>query len=327
MKKIITAILTITMLASLTACNAENSSNDTSSRNISSDSDSSQNSDTVSSENSENTESTPVESRGEPMFFSGLNGETIYSNEITTVIDSDFNETTIDNITPENFSQAICEGFCYLSEPCGISRTELDNPDSWAGSLNCTDIPQGILRPEYKRLNVGDTFCGLTIKKASTKFLGSGPNNFWICNVEFDGELTLTGYIHINHDGDYAVGEGDLQFLIDDKCSILPGNPDTSESYVSPEPHTVFKYNGFYYDNGTDEPSWCMCCNEYGLIYLGNISTCTADLSDIGTSNSKYDFYRKVKVKIENLKIGYYPELSNMDYRYYADLIELDPIE
>ena len=304
MKKFITAILTIAMLASLAGCNSENEPSDSNY--------SSEISNTISDNNSEPAESTPEVDKGEPTFLMGLDGEPIYTSEITAFLDIDRSEITVDNITPGGFNYAICEGFCYLSEPSGLSK-------SMAANFNDLYAPSGHV-PEYKRVNVGDTFCGLTVKNASVEFFGKETDNYFTSNVEFEGELTLTGYITINHDFDYAVGDGDLQFLIDDKSAVLPGCCTNSLGDYS----TNYQRCGYYMENGTSEPVFYWCVNEYGLIYLGNINTVTADISDIGNRDM---CYYKVQVKIKDPKIGYYPELSNGDYLYFADLVELEAID
>ena len=148
--------------------------------------------------------------------------------------------------------------------------------------------------------------------------------NFMKSNVEFDGELSLTGYITINGENTYSIGVGDLQFIIDEKSAILPGSWDMSNSWASDDYSPYFNYEGFYMDSGTEELDWYWSVSEYGLLYLGNVNSCTVDISDIGGRDMC--FY-KVKVKIDNIKIGSYPELSNYPYRYWADLVELEAID
>lgn len=326
MKKLITALLTIAVLASLAGCNSENSESVNSNSDISNSSDYNQgdNPGGNSEENSQPTESVSEKDKGDPTFLAGPDGAAIYTGEITSVTNDEGNTVTVENVKPGGFSEAVCDGFCYLSEPTGISSNERDEPDKWDGAMHCLDVPEEPLAPNFKRLNVGDTFCGLKITKANSEFYGDETRSFKRSNVEFEGELTLTGYITINSDNTYSVGVGDLQFIIDDKSAVLPGSWDNSNKWASNDYSPYFKYEGFYMDSGKEELDWYWSVSEYGLLYLGNISTCTADISDIGSRDM---CYYKVKVKIDNLKIGHYPELSNYDYRYYADIVELEAID
>lgn len=324
-KQFITALLSVAMLLNLVGCNSYNSGDVNSNSDISNISENSgDNTGGNSEEISKPDESVPEEDKGEPTFLVGPDGEPIYTGEITSVTDGEGNAVTFENVKSHNFSEAICDGFCYLSEPTGISSNQLDNPDKWNGPMQCLDVPEKAVAADFKRLKVGDTFCGLKIKNANSKFFGDETRSFLGSNVEFEGELTLTGYISINEDNTYSVGVGDLQFVIDDKSAVLPGSWDYSNSWASDDYSTYFSYEGFYLDSGKEELDWYWGVSEYGLLYLGNIDTCTADISDIGSR----DFCSyKVKVKINNLKIGSYPELSNYPYRYYADLIELEAID
>lgn len=312
------------MLASLAGCNSEDTPN---SGNNNSSTVSGENSGENSNINSENTESAPKKDKGEPTFLVGPDGEPVCTGEITSVTDDGGNNVPVENIKPGNFSTAVCEGFCYLSEPTGISSNERDNPDKWDGAFHCADVPKEPLTPNFKRLKVGDTFCGLKIKKANSKFSCAEIRNFMGSNVEFEGELTLTGYITINGDNTYSIGVGDLQFIVDDKSAILPGSWDRANSWASEGYETYFSYNGFYMDSGKEEMDWYWGVSEYNQLYLGNVNTCTADISDIGSR----DFcYYKVKVKINNLMIGLpmdHLDLTNGDYRYFADIVELEAID
>lgn len=322
MKKLITALLTIAVLASLSGCNSENSESVNSNSDVSNSS--GDNPGGNSGEDSKPDESVPEKDKGEPTFLVGPDGEPIYTGEITSVTDGEGNTVTVEDVKPGGFSKAVCDGFCYLSEPTGISSNQLDNPDKWSGPMHCLDVPEEPLASNFKRLKVGDTFCGLKITKANSEFYGDETRSFLRSNVEFEGDLTLTGYIKINEDNTYSIGVGDLQFIIDDKSAVLPGSWDYSTVWDSDYYSTYFRYEGFYMDSGKEELDWYWSVSEYGLLYLGNISTCTADISDIGSRDM---CCYKVKVKINNLKIGHYPEISNYDYRYYADIVELEAID
>lgn len=301
MKKLITALLTIAVLAILAGCNSESpeSVNNNSEISNSSVDDPGSNSGEVSGGNSKPDESVSENDKGESTFLAGPDGAVIYTGEITSVTDGEGNTVSVENVKPGGFSEAVCDGFCYLSEPTGISSNERDEPDRWDGAMHCLEVPEEPLAPSFKRLEVGDTFCGLKITKASSEYYAAETMNFKGSNVEFEGELTLTGYITINSDNTYSVGVGDLQFIIDEKSAVLPGSWDYSTQFASDDYSPFFNYQGFYMGSGKEKLDWYWSVSEYGQLYLGNISTCTADISDIGSRDM---CYYKVKVKINNIK-------------------------
>ena len=152
-------------------------------------------------DNSESSDSVPEKKKpdGEPTILIGLNGEAVYTSEITEISDGlSFNDLTPDNL----MVKAVCDGFVYLKESTGISYNTYENPELFDDYLYIGDTP--VNTNEWKRVNVGDTICGLTLKSAKTGFRISDqfdfpekyfdPTNQY---CEFEGEITLTGFLYI----------------------------------------------------------------------------------------------------------------------------------
>lgn len=118
-----------------------------------------------------------------PADIHGPDGVRITYGDVTKVSGADRQIFAADEITEDNWQEIVCDGFTYLSMPYR---------------------PYSSVPLQFDRYNVGDSFCGLTVKSASTMFQYHykgeptyTPNE---CSVEFDGTVTVNGYIMYDDD-------------------------------------------------------------------------------------------------------------------------------
>lgn len=225
-------------------------------------------------------------------FITGITGEKILTSEISAVFTNDGSEVTPEELTSYNFSAVLCDGFAYLAEPSGVARNSVDNADVFDSNLlQFSDVtPQPI--SNYKRVNVGESIGGLTLKEAQVNFasgkeMGLPDIAFVYGSAMFQGELTMTGYISRAAEDSYNFMTGDLMFVPSDGESELPVMSYTYDEQLG------YCHSMQYVSSGSGF-TWL---NEFGYIYLGNANGTTADISMIPDDGS----FVKVKVTIDNL--------------------------
>lgn len=126
-------------------------------------------------------------------FLTGLDGKSITAAEITRLAVKD---SKMDGVLDEiSFERAECDGFAYAFEPSVYFDKSL-NPEMFNEDVF---IGEGDNSTEFIRVNVGDKFGGLTVKSARTIFSAINMNDAYYegSEIEFDGEITLTGELHI----------------------------------------------------------------------------------------------------------------------------------
>lgn len=161
-----------------------------------------------------------------PTIFIGMDGKPVYAHEITTLKNSD--NVTAEELTEDNeYASAVCNGFAYLKPSTGVTFNMLDNPDLFGTGYEFKgEYPENT--NEWKRVNVGETICGLTLTKAETCFripdkrhAYSFPEKYYngaSSRYEFEGELTMTGYFYVDkRDPVYDPDGGMLFFGFGDK--------------------------------------------------------------------------------------------------------------
>lgn len=194
---------------------------------------------------------------------------------------------------------AHCEGFAYLAEPTGIGFNSIENEDLYNSAEHTFSGAPEASSAEFKRYNAGDSICGLTITYAGTDFSNRmfsediHPEScFTGCMVMFDGSITLTGYVVILVDEEYAVGgEGDVIFIPDNDSQILP---ILNYDYISKE-------RGVY----SSLPESCRtaggvtCQSEYSFGMCGNISEYDSGMFAAIEPNTP----TKVKITADNISM------------------------
>ena len=244
---------------------------------------------------SEPTISTTSEPDPRETFITGVMGEKILTDEISAVFSNNGAELTAAELTRETFSAVLCDGFAYLAEPSGLARNSIDNVDVYdENTLQFSDVtPQPV--SDYKRVNVGESIGGLTLKEAQVNFasgseMGLPDVAFVYGSAMFEGELTMTGYIARAAEDTYNFMTGDLMFVPCDGESTLPVMSYTYDEQLGycHAPQYVSSGSGF---------TWY---NEFGYIYLGNAADTTADISMIPDDGS----FVKVKVTFDSLMMS-----------------------
>lgn len=241
---------------------------------------------------SEPTISTTSEPDPRETFITGVMGEKILTDEISSVFTNNGAELTAAELTRETFSAVLCDGFAYLAEPSGLARNSIDNADVYdENTLQFSDVtPQPV--SDYKRVNVGDSIGGLTLKEAQVNFasgseMGLPDVAFVYGSAMFEGELTMTGYISRAAEDSYNFMTGDLMFVPCDGESTLPVMSYTYDEQLGycHAPQYVSSGSGF---------TWY---NEFGYIYLGNAAGTTVDISMIPDDGT----FVKVRVTFNKL--------------------------
>lgn len=255
-------------------------------------------------------ESSPSEPpSGDETFLVGLAGDRILKSEITDVFSSDGSDVSPEALTEENFSGVLCEGFVYVAEPSGYAHNSVDDADVYdAGNMEFTDMTTVAIK-DYKRLNVGDTLCGLTLREAQVNFArGSEENTFQMADgsvktgaelglpeiyfaggmAKFDGELEMTGYICCLAEDDYGVGAGDILFV-----------PSSGEGKFPIMSYRLDGDNGFHHVSQLYSISDLVWQNEFGYLYLGNAFDTTADISSLPEDGS----FVKARVTVDNFEL------------------------
>lgn len=259
------------------------------------------------SSSSSSSETSGSETNPDETFLIGLDGKPILRSELSMIFSNDGSDGTPEDFSMDNFSGVVCNGFVYLAEPSGICRTNLDNADVFdSGAIRFTDVSE-IPKKDYKRANVGDTFGSLTLTDAQINFahgldemeftLGDGsvkrgselgfPEIYFMGGMAaFEGEVTMSGYICKATEDEYSIMTGDIIFVPSGcECTV----PVMSYRF---DPNVGTAH--FPRINTRDDLYWE---NDYGYVYLGNVSGTTADVSAIPDDGS----FAKVSVTFDNI--------------------------
>lgn len=252
-------------------------------------SDGSESSDFPGSSDNSDSASEPQKPDGEPTFLIGLDGEPVYTSELSEIYKIDretWDEIPVETLDHENLFNVVCDGFTYVYTP--------------RPAVNCMDAPElfedGYYigeelsdNYEFLRVNVGDKIGDLTVRSATSLFRAVyGSDEVYERGlVEFDGEVELTGFVSVETEAPlYPGGGGNITFLPDAESSVKI-------------PMTFFDRN---YDNGKDRHLVWNSVGWYGdrsLLALGNIA-------DIDSELREGDEFVKVKVTVEDIKLGYW---------------------
>lgn len=245
---------------------------------------------------------------GDETFLVGLAGDRIRKSDITKVFTAD-GEGSPDDLTEDNFSAVLCNGFIYVAESSGEARNDRDNADVYdVGNMEFTDMSSAPVK-DYVRLEVGETLCGLTLTEAEVNFaLGSEQMSFTLEDgsvktgadlglpeiyfsggaAKFDGELVMTGYICCMAEDEYGIGVGDILFVPCDGEGIFP-----ITSY------RLDGDNGFHHRPQVYAHSDLVWQNDFGYMYLGNSYDTSADISLLPDDGS----FIKAQVTVNSLEL------------------------
>lgn len=243
-------------------------------------------------------------------FLVGLAGDTVQPSEITMVFTNDGSDCSPADLTEENFSGVVCDGFTYVGEPSKVSRNAVDNADVFDSvNMRFTDISAEPVK-NYVRLDVGDTICGLTLKEAQVNFargseqetfemkdgstklgseLGLREIYFKTSTAKFEGELAMEGYICRIAEDTYGVGAGDIIFV-----------PSDGEANFPVMSYRLSGDDGFYHTSQLYSLAGLTWQNEFGYVYLGNAVNTTADISALPDDGT----FVKALVSVTDLELN-----------------------
>ncbi|MCM1166455.1 MAG: hypothetical protein NC299_02590 [Lachnospiraceae bacterium] len=235
--------------------------------------------------------------RSEPTIFIGPNGAPVYDSDVTRLTSDDpsFGKKASELTAEDEGVTIFCEGFQYFKEPVGAAYNSYENPEMFDGFEFKSEVP--VNDNPWKRVNVGDEICGLTLKSATTAFENYSKDNFdyyqtyYTCSVpdfsrfaEFDGSVTLTGFLNSSNRSSYEPDGGELRLTpTENKLPVMPAGIMYK---IEPETYITAKSYG-----GGE----LYAVNEVNLIALNNPSG--LDLGCIGIGDTAC-----VRVTISNIK-------------------------
>lgn len=245
---------------------------------------------------------------GDETFLVGLAGDRISKSEITTVFTNE-GEGTAEDLTEDNFSAVLCDGFVYVAQSSASARNSYDNSNVYdSGNMEFTDMTPMPLK-NYVRLDVGNTFCGLTLREAQVNFArGLEQTSFQLEDgsyktgaeldipeiyfaggtAKFDGELVMVGYMCCVAEDEYGIGTGDILFI-----------PSDGEGNFPIMSYRIDGDNGFHHLSQVYAFNDLVWQNEFGYIYLGNAYDTSADISSLPDDGS----FVKVQVTVDNFEL------------------------
>lgn len=321
-KQLATVLSAILVLANFTACNNGQTENPNSLNvNDTTSLESTVKSDLSSSETPESDipeEKTPD---GEPTFLTAPDRTPIYTSEITKYQNpSEFQGTheqyPLDQFNAETFKsreilcdypEVVCEGFVYAFVP-RINISCYGSPEKFRdqGGIMIYDDEEYPKGNDYFRLNVGDKFGGLTVKKASTTF--SYINAVYIedaysgdldgipglylskAEIQYEGTVEMTGYLEIREDEGYSTS-GDMHFYPDSESAAKLPNAYYTFDREDPE-------CGVFYEAYQSSDGYGDICD----IFLGNMNDCeNVDFSGLQPGDNAHV---KLTVKDPNIFLG-----------------------
>lgn len=308
MKKILTIITSIALLASLpslTACsNAESMPTGSNSEPVSQTSETSPDNNSQSPNNSENSEtssdnasqnfdnsvpetnSRPVlsgsdlrstsEGFAEKLALFDLSDIELPNGEVIKNSDADFVHSRGDMVTHIGFDSV----YMYKAKP--YYRNTIDEPDiiSWE-TLELKNDPGEFTDYEYFKVKAGDTLDnGLTVKSAEFWY-GRILNEYYV-DLSFDGELTLEGILYRTPEDEYGANKGDLHFF-----------PDTTKKDFF-SPFELYRATPQLFVDNVNK----LAVNyTSGDIHLGNDSDASSEVLEILGDGA----FAKVKVTVTDL--------------------------
>lgn len=237
MKRVTAIITTIAMLAALTGCNngeIPGGAPENSTGNSATESTDSSESAPESTDNSESApeSSVPEENKGEPTFLTCVDGTVVYTSDVTklfsSLVDITPSELDVKDLSAEKLINGdygvVCEGFVYAFTP-KTAFNRIQNPDKFRLNEGDYEYVGDETAPssEYYRVETGDKFGELTVKKAWTTFRANYSNfegkdidgaYTYAGGLEFDGEPELTGYVPVSRANEGAK----ISFVPDNEC-------------------------------------------------------------------------------------------------------------
>lgn len=212
-------------------------------------------------------------------FLMGLDGKAVTAAEITLLTDKNSKQTAV--LDESNFERAECDGFAYAYVP-SVYYDKETNPEMF--NLNNMFIGDEIKSTEFMRVKVGDKFGGLTVRSTRAVFRANDTNGEYYegSEIEFDGEITLTGTLEMPDvplDAPYPDAE-------------VPIRLDVTKETTFPLAVEFISENGEFYHRFedyhvyTDIPNiWLGKFSEYNNVDFGGLSWCDSAAAEVTVDN------------------------------------------
>lgn len=200
----------------------------------------------------ENNSSAPIVPeipKGEPTVFIGLDGEPIYTSEITAIDGTD--KTAAELTKTDYHTSVLCEGFQYFTEPSGVAYNNYQHSEMFDDIVFTGEIPEN--KNECRKIKVGGEICGLKLVDAVSEFKiedyedTSEPYYYDGYHfgtdskkplAQFSGSITIEGFLGATSRNLYEPDGGLLCFNpTESKLPILGNKPEFCErtNYVGNE--------------------------------------------------------------------------------------------
>lgn len=230
-------------------------------------------------------------------FLVGLDGKNIKASDIKYLTDKKSKPTNV--LDEKNFGHAICEGFVYAFKPSVYfgeeSSPEMFRDGEYIGESSAASS-------EYFKVRVGDKFGNLTVKSADCKFCASTIDGqlhlgYMEGEIEFDGEITLTGLLDIPP---LLTNYGDLEMEMHFYSDLENGLPLSLECLYKPEfSSDIYHCAGSGYKTYSDLP----------LLDIGKLSDYDLDFDGLTHGDTA-----RVEITVTELRlIG---QLGNICFAY-----------
>ena len=245
--------------------------------------------------------------KGEPTIFIAPDGMPIYDSEVTRVLYSDKEAA---ELTADDDNAIIqCDGFQYFKEPGGEAYDSYHDPELFDGGDFKEKMPEN--NAPYRRLNVGDSICGLTLKKALTVFENHGREQFEQLGTyytlymadkdfpdypnrnfaEFEGSITLEGFLGIDPDGYISFTP------TENKLPVMPNGP----YYKTQSTYTVANlFDTELYSVGETSEISLTLSNGANI---GGIKAGDAAYAQVVISDIAYYMQGEITAKLDNAKV------------------------
>lgn len=238
-------------------------------------------------------------------FLTGLDGNKIKVSEIKYVFDKKHEQTNI--LDENNFGFAQCEGFVYAFKP-SVYFDELRDPEKFDKSEYIGEYAEP--STEYFRVNIGDKFGSLTVKSAKCgigayKYNEEDYLGYQSGEIEFDGEITLTGLLNIQSQlgANYGDYEREMIFFAEPENGI----PLSLDCTYRPE------YRSEIYHSAD---SWCGAYTDSPHLEIGKLSE-----YDLDFGGATYGDIIRAEITVTELRlIG---QIGGSGCFAYAKLVDI----
>ncbi len=228
-------------------------------------------------ESAPNTPETPSALLGEPTIFIGLDGIPIYTSDIKRIENTEKAPSEV--TAADEGAEVFCDGFQYFKKPVGTAFNNYSDPELFDEFDFLGEMPAN--NNKFERVNVGEEICGLKLVNAASKFAvydGDEKDGTYYtkdysdeANAEFEGSITLEGFLYISARNSYEPDGGSLHFTPTEDVLPVIGNHNISE--------TDFGISLCY-----NVPK-LRCVNEVGII---NIEPTTCYMDGLGLGDAAY---------------------------------------